>query len=251
MAEASAARPPQEPREPGVSPPDGAPRRPADAAGAGGGAGPLGAAGSPGAGSSGGAFLPGPGRPAAASPGPAHWVRGVAAVPRGPARSQADTSDIPAIEPAAAGARGSSARSRRGGPEPGLMVRRRGRRLRSGAGWTWTGLSFVLVCWGIWAVSVRGTDLLGPLIGLGLVLATGVLLFVLARLLGRTVLEGALGRDRPSAWPSHLTVCGFLVLAGVAFLQQTLWVQDSWQGLGDAGQWLGDAWSRLVDLWPL
>jgi hypothetical protein len=66
-------------------------------------------------------------------------------------------------------------------------------------------------------------------------------MFVLARLLGRAVLEGALGRDRPSAWPSHLTVCVFLCLASVTFLQQTPWIRDSWE-------WVGDAWQYLLDL---
>jgi hypothetical protein len=44
-------------------------------------------------------------------------------------------------------------------------------------------------------------------IGLVLVFATALLLFVLARMLGRALLEQAPGRERPSGWPSHLTVC--------------------------------------------
>lgn len=120
-----------------------------------------------------------------------------------------------------------------------MIVRRRGRRLRSGAGWTWTGASFMLVCWGIWVVSVRGTTMVGPVIGLVLVLATGALLFVLARLLGRAILEHALRRERPSAWPSHLTVCVFLVATGITFLQQTQWVWDS-------GGWFTETWRWLT-----
>jgi hypothetical protein len=132
-----------------------------------------------------------------------------------------------------------------------MVVRRRWRRLRAGAGWTWSGLTFVLVCWGIWAVSVRGTDVVGPVVGLVLVLACGGLMFVLARLLGRAVLERALQRDRPSAWPSHLTACGFLTLAGLAFLQQTWWIRDAGRWLGDSWQWWGDSWQWVADRWPL
>lgn len=118
----------------------------------------------------------------------------------------------------------------------GLIVRRRWRRLRAGAGWTWTGLLVIFFCWGIWAVSIRGNDLIGPVIGLLVVLLVAGFLFVVARLLGRTVLEQALQRERPSAWPSHLTVCVFLTLAGIGFLQQTQWIVDSWR-------WLTDLWS--------
>jgi hypothetical protein len=129
-------------------------------------------------------------------------------------------------------------------PGRGMIVRRRWRTLRSGAGWTWTGASFLLVCWGIWTVSVRGTGLAVPVIGLVLVFATAGLLFGLARLLGRAVLERALGRERTSAWPSHLLVGAFLTATGITFLRQTLWIQDS-------GRWLGDTWRGLMSLWPL
>jgi hypothetical protein len=129
-------------------------------------------------------------------------------------------------------------------PARGMVVRRRWRTLRSGAGWSWTGASFLLVCWGIWVVSVRGTGLAVPVIGLVLVFAIAALLFVLARLLGRAVLERTLGRQRTSAWPSHLTVAVFLTATGITFLQQTLWLRDS-------GRWLGDTWRELAALWPL
>lgn len=135
-------------------------------------------------------------------------------------------------------------------PERGLIVRRRWTRLRAGAGWTWTGITIVLVCWGIWAVSIRGTDMVAPTLGLGLVLSVGAFLFVLARLVGRVVLEQALGRDRTSAWPSHLTVCLFLTLAAVAFLQQTQWITDSWRWFGDSWQWLVNTWDWLTGWWP-
>lgn len=171
------------------------------------------------------------------------YFRGVASVPQRQRPGPGDTGDLPRVEPLPATLHDASGPPGRRPPQPprGMIVRRRWRRLRAGAGWTWTGVTIALVCWGIWVVSVRGTDLVGPVVGLVLVLATALLMFVLARLLGRAVLEGALGRDRPSAWPSHLTVCVFLTLASVTFLQQTPWIRDSWE-------WVGDAWQYLLDL---
>lgn len=185
------------------------------------------------------------------------YIRGVAAVPPAgrrwglPGGGAGDT-----VDSGSDAARGMTREDPRAGKRKppvaasrGMIVRRRGRRLRAGAGWTWTGASFLLVCWGIWVVSVRGTSLAGPVIGLVLVLATGALLFVLARLLGRAILEQAMGRERPSAWPSHLTVAVFLTLTGITFLQQTWWVQDSGRWLGDAWQALADAWDWLLGWW--
>ena len=191
-------------------------------------------------------------------PGQQQVFRGRATVqPRGRPRLS-DTADLPVIEPTPTPEQGPGrgpASARRNavpaGPPRGMVVRRRWRRLRAGAGWTWGGLTFVLVCWGIWAVSVRGTDVVGPVVGLVLVLACGALMFVIAQLLGRAVLERALRRDRLSAWPSHLAVCGFLTLAGLAFLQQTWWIRDAGRWLGDSWQRLGDTWQWFVDRWPL
>lgn len=176
--------------------------------------------------------------------------RGVAPVRHRHRPHLGDTADLPVVEPSP-----STPADQRPAPRPvqpprGMVVRRRWRRLRSGAGWTWTGLSILLVCWGIWVVSVRGTDLLGPVIGLALVLATGALMFVLAQLIGRAVWR-RLRRERQSAWPSHLTVCVFFTMAGLTFLQQTWWVQGSWRWVTDSWQWLGDAWGWLIGLWPL
>jgi hypothetical protein len=173
------------------------------------------------------------------------YHRGVASVPRRrrPALGE-DTADLPRVEPLAPTLYDARRPDRLQVAPRGMVVRRRWRELRSGAGWTWTGVTILLICWGIWVLSVRGTELLGPVIGLALVLATGLLLFVLARLLGRAVLERWLGRQRRSAWPSHLTVCAFLTMAGITFLQQTLWIRDSWD-------WVGDGWQTLTDALPL
>lgn len=176
------------------------------------------------------------------------FSRGVASVPRRQRPTARGTGDPPP-GPAPTLADEAAAKRERD-PLRGMVVRQRGRRLRAGAPWTWSGLTVLVVCWGIWAVSQRGGSLLVPVIGLVLVLAVGALLFVVARLLGRAVLEQALGRERRSAWPSHMTVCFFLILAGIAFLQQTEWIADSWRWIGDFWQWLSDGWNWLVDLWP-
>lgn len=151
------------------------------------------------------------------------YARGVAAVPASPRPRRDDTGVLPYGDAAASAPRV---------PEPprGMVVRRRWRQLRAGAGWTWTGGSFAVVCWGVWAVSLRGNDLLGPVLSLVLVFATAALVFTVSRLLGRAVLENALGRVRRGAWVSHLAAGGFLTLAGLAFLQQTWWVANglSW-----------------------
>lgn len=172
------------------------------------------------------------------------YYRGVAAVPRRRRPADGDTADLPRVEPLAPTLYDAApGRSRLAAPR-GMVVRRRWRQLRSGAGWTWTGICILLTCWGIWVLSVRGTELVGPVIGLLLVLLTGLLLFVLARWLGRAVLERVLGRERDSAWPSHLTVCLFLTAAGITFLQQTLWLRDSLS-------WIGDGWDQLANLLPV
>lgn len=152
------------------------------------------------------------------------YFRGVAAVPtRAP---QPDETGAYQSVDLAAGPDGPDWRSSPSRP-------RDWRRLRAGSGWTWAGTVTALICWGIWLVSLRGGDLVGPALGLLLVLSTAALVFTVSRLLGRAVLESALGRERRSAWPSHLATGLFLVAAGIAFLQQTRWVMDSWRWLAD------------------
>jgi hypothetical protein len=161
------------------------------------------------------------------------YFRGVASVPPG-------RRPDPETPPEALPRTREDLRPRQPRSDRGMIVRRRWKRLRAGAGWTWAGVTWVVICWGIWAASVRGSGMAGPLVGLVLVLATGALLFTVARLVGRLVVEQGLRRERPSAWPSHLIVCGFMVAAGIAFLQQTWWI-------GNSLDWIGDGWQSLLD----
>lgn len=90
------------------------------------------------------------------------------------------------------------------------------------------GVLFAFVCWGIWAISARDADLVGPVFAFLLVLIIAAGVFTLSRLLGRVILERSLGRLRRSAWGSHLATAVFLVGAGIAYLGQTAWVVDAW-----------------------
>lgn len=192
--------------------------------------------------------------PAGAGHGEHQVYRGRAQVQPPRRRRLDDTADLPVIEappptvPTAPGYRQVAL------PEElprGLVVRRRWRRIRAGAGWTWAGLTVVMTCWGIWAISVRGTDMVGPVFGLAVVLAVAALLFVVAQLLGYTVLERTLGRQRASSWGSHLVVFGFLTLCGITFLQQTWWIRDTWRWMTDSWAWLGGVFDWLAGVWPL
>jgi hypothetical protein len=169
-------------------------------------------------------FAPAPGAPSApfaAAPGApfaqAPFQRGVAQVgppgPRGP-----DTL-VERLGPD----------QRIAAPRPPLRYQLK--QLRRGGEWSTTGALIAFVCWGIWAISLRGGNLTIPVLAFALVLLVGGGIFALSRLLGRVVLERTLGRGRRTAWPSHLVTAVFLVAVGVAYLGQTAWVIDAWTWL--------------------
>jgi hypothetical protein len=113
-------------------------------------------------------------------------------------------------------------------PDVRVPVRSQVRQLRRGGEWTWIGALFAFVCWGVWAVSARDADLVGPVLAFLLVLIIAAGVFTLSRLLGRVILERSLRRIRRSAWGSHLATGVFLIGAGIAYLGQTPWVVDAW-----------------------
>jgi hypothetical protein len=96
--------------------------------------------------------------------------------------------------------------------------------LRRGGGWSWFGAIFFFCCWCVWAFANRGHDLTVPAITFGIVLAVALGLFVLARVVGRYVIERGMGRRRQTARLSHLLVAAFLVAIGLAYLRETPWV---------------------------
>lgn len=144
--------------------------------------------------------------------------RGVAKVPSRPAPEREDTGEVPPSQ------WGPS-------PPPARVSRYRWRTLRRGARWTVTGVGFTVITWAMWAVTTRDGGMASRVVALAAVLGTAGLVFGVSRLLGRVVLENTLGRPRRSAWVSHLLTFLLLVIAGVAFLQQTWWAVAAWEWL--------------------
>jgi hypothetical protein len=100
------------------------------------------------------------------------------------------------------------------------------RQLRRGGEWSFSGLLFAFVSWGIWAISTGG-DMTTPIITfvVSVIVAAGV--FALGRLIGRVIWERQLGRERTTARGSHIVAGLFLVGVGIAFLQQVEWVMTA------------------------
>src|SRR4029453_389728 len=74
--------------------------------------------------------------------------------------------------------------------------------LRRGGEWSFAGLLFAFVCWGIWAISSDG-NLTAPVVVFLVSLLVAVGVFALARLVGRLVLERQFGRVRRTARGAH------------------------------------------------
>jgi hypothetical protein len=104
------------------------------------------------------------------------------------------------------------------------------RLLRRGGGWTWFGAIVAFLGWSVWAIANRGDSVFVPLLEFALVLAVGLGLFVVLRLVGRLVVERWMGRQRRTARLSHLGTAVYLVAVGVEYLHQTPWVMHlvSW-----------------------
>ncbi|HEY2794952.1 MAG TPA: hypothetical protein VGJ28_21515, partial [Micromonosporaceae bacterium] len=117
-----------------------------------------------------------------------------------------------------------------GGPAPPVAAKvarspgARLRRLKRGGTWSIVGVSFVLVCWIIWAASNRARGLyVAPAAFVGtLIVACGV--FIVLRLVGQLVLEGWMHRSRRGATGAHFGVAVFLVAVGITYLEQTSWI---------------------------
>jgi len=104
--------------------------------------------------------------------------------------------------------------------------------LRRGGEWSFAGLLFAFVCWGIWAISSDG-DLTAPIVVFLMSLLVAVGVFALARLVGRLVLERQLGRQRNTAKGSHIVAGLFLAGVGIAHLRQTEWVMTAFNWVVD------------------
>ncbi|GID97256.1 DNA-directed RNA polymerase II [Amorphoplanes digitatis] len=106
------------------------------------------------------------------------------------------------------------------------------RQLRRGGEWSFAGLLFAFVCWGIWALSSDG-DLTTPIVVFIVSVLVAAGLFALSRLVGRVVLERQFGRVRHTARGSHMMAGLFLVGVGIAHLRQTQWVMTAFNWVVD------------------
>ncbi|AGL14972.1 hypothetical protein [Actinoplanes sp. N902-109] len=157
-----------------------------------------------------------PGQPAGAPPNPS-WSGRAAVNPRPQARQFATEH-----EPTGTGWPGAQA-----APQERHPLEWHLRQLRRGGEWSFAGLLFAFVCWGIWALSAGGNLTTSVIVFIVSVLvAAGV--FALSRLIGRVVLERQFGRERHTAKGSHIVAGIFLVGVGIAHLQQTEWVVTAW-----------------------
>ena len=157
-----------------------------------------------------------PTRPAAPAPAPSPFSSGRAAVNPRP-RTQQFAAEH---EPTGTGWPGA------GTPEERRPLGWHVRRLRRGGEWSFAGLLFAFVCWGIWAIS-SGGRLVTPVVVFIVSLLVAAGLFALSRLIGRFVLERQLGRVRRTARGSHIVAGLFLVGVGLAHLRQTEWVMTA------------------------
>jgi len=157
-----------------------------------------------------------PGQPAQPPPAPSPFSSGRAAVNPRP-RTQQFAAEH---EPTGTGWPGADA------PQERHSLGWHVRQLRIGGEWSFAGLLFAFVCWGIWAISSDG-DLTTPVVVFVVSLLVAAGLFALSRLVGRLVLERQFGRVRRTARGSHIVAGIFLVGVGVAHLRQTEWVMTA------------------------
>jgi hypothetical protein len=120
-----------------------------------------------------------------------------------------------------------------GEPPPSPRAGWRWSELRRGGEWTSAAVLFAFVCWGIWAISERGSSLATPAIVFLVTLGVAAGLFCLSRFVGHLVLERQLHRVRRTARGSHLVTALFLAGVGVAHLRQTEWVMTAFNWVKD------------------
>lgn len=107
-------------------------------------------------------------------------------------------------------------------PKPPLKLRVR--TLRKGGRWSMYGAAVLLVSWTLWAAQSPRGGLANEGLILVIILAVGVGLFGVSRLVGGIVLERMLKRTRRSARLSHLAIGLFLAAAGLSLLSQIEWL---------------------------
>jgi hypothetical protein len=166
---------------------------------------------------------PAPGAPAQPAPAPSPFSSGRAAVNPRP-RTQQFAADH---EPTGTGWPGEET------PEQRRPLGWHVSQLRRGGEWSFAGLLFAFVCWGIWAISSDGESLTTPVVVFVVSLLVAAGLFALSRLVGRLVLERQFGRVRRTARGAHIVAGVFLAGVGIAHLRQTEWVMTAFNWIVD------------------
>jgi hypothetical protein len=111
--------------------------------------------------------------------------------------------------------------------QPSVPSRQRIRMLRRGGRWSAIGAAVLVGCWGLFALSSLSGDLAPATLALLVILAVGVFLFALSRMVGLVVLERSMGRVRRSAWASHAVAGLFWIASGVTYLTRIGWIVDA------------------------
>lgn len=111
--------------------------------------------------------------------------------------------------------------------QPSVPLRQRIRMLRRGGRWSAIGAAVLVGCWGLFVLSSLSGDLAPATLALFVILAVGVFLFALCRLVGLIVLERSMNRVRRSAWASHAVAGLFWTAAGVTYLTRIGWIVDT------------------------
>jgi hypothetical protein len=112
------------------------------------------------------------------------------------------------------------------------------RTMMDGWGFTFAGLLILVVGWGVWAAAGGGGSAIPPVLSLFVVIAVGVLLFTVFRMVSRVVVERLRKLRRPHARWAHFGTGLFLATVGVSYLLHNAWLLD---GVG----WVRDHWPHL------
>lgn len=112
------------------------------------------------------------------------------------------------------------------------------RTMFDGWGFTAAGLLVLFCGWGVWAASDGSGTSIPPVVSLLFVIAVGVLIFALLRLLSRIVIEGMWRRRRPHARWAHFLTGVFLAAVGVSYLLHAAF-------LTEGVTWLREQMQRL------
>lgn len=110
---------------------------------------------------------------------------------------------------------------------PGLPTPRQAKAWKVGGWWSTWGVFFAFCCWGTWAISHRGSVSSVILLGtFPVILAVGLLAFLVSRMIGRVLMDSWRTQPRKTAKLAHFITFVYFVLAGIGYLRMTTWIID-------------------------